>query len=115
MPCRNDYDPSMNSNIFKDCNHSAFNAELEVVAPALCAVFRKLEAEHGLLMEGFLNQIDWRGAGVTKKEVLSWWNTHKEQDERRREREAQEAAAKKLKKAALAKLTPEERKLLGVR
>jgi hypothetical protein len=106
MPCRDYYD-----------DHPApdlHGAELAVVGPALCAILRALAKEKGLLMEGLLNQVDWRQAGVTKKEVLDWWKKHEEQDRIYQEEKARRAAEKKAKKAALEKLTPEERKLLGV-
>ena len=105
MPCRDYYD---------DHPEAPYKEELSVVAPALCAVFRALAKEKGLLMEGLLNQIDWKEAGVSKKQVLDWWKNHEEQDRLNLERKEREAAAKKLKKDALAKLTPEERKALGI-
>jgi hypothetical protein len=43
-----------------------------------------------------------------------WWARHKAIDELRTQREMEEAQTRNLRKRALAKLTREERKLLGV-
>jgi hypothetical protein len=51
-------------------------------------------------------------AGVTWERLEAWWADHKAQDEARRQAEAQAQACKR--EAALAKLTLQERKLLGV-
>jgi hypothetical protein len=55
---------------------------------------------------------DWKKSGVSWERVQAWWCDHKAQDEARRQAEAEELARKKA--AALSKLTPEERALLGV-
>lgn len=57
-----------------------------------------------------------RGKDVSKYslEMQIWWRDHKRADKERMERELREAEAKKQKKAALEKLTPYERKLLGL-
>ena len=49
-----------------------------------------------------------------RRELATWWEEHQEDDRRRVEREVKEAQTKKDKAAAIAKLTPYERKLLGV-
>jgi hypothetical protein len=46
---------------------------------------------------------------VIPKDIMEFWTEHKKVDAKRRKKEAEE-----LKKSALAKLTPEERKILGV-
>jgi len=51
-------------------------------------------------------------AGVSWAQLESWWVDHREQDRRRREAEAAILAARRA--AALVKLTPEERELLGL-
>lgn len=55
---------------------------------------------------------DWEEAGVSWEQVMAWWTEHQEQDRVRREQEALEVERKR--EVALAKLTPEERKILGV-
>ena len=74
---------------------------------------------------GFGMMTDLRLGKGEKDEILKWLKTHNEADEKRRKKEA--AAAKKkaeakersktqlqLKKSALDKLTPKERKALGL-
>lgn len=48
------------------------------------------------------------------KEVAQWWSEHQELDRALRAAEATALRRKADKKAALAKLTPQERKLLGL-
>jgi hypothetical protein len=52
-----------------------------------------------------MNEVDNYGASAVPAELERWWKEHKMLDERRRQ---------EVKKAALAKLTPEERELLGL-
>lgn len=47
-------------------------------------------------------------------ELADWWTAHQKADAEEAARKAKLIAEKKAKKAALKKLTPEERKLLGV-
>lgn len=49
------------------------------------------------------------------KGVLAWWEEHKEHDKERIERELKEQERQELKAEALAKLSPYERSLLGIR
>lgn len=74
----------------------------------LCASFTLLEDQ------GLLDQLNWEEAGVTKKDALAWWTSHKKEDEARRKREARRKVKEEKRKQALAKLTPAERKILGV-
>lgn len=48
------------------------------------------------------------------EEVQRWWAAHQEEDRRREAREAAERERKALKKKALDKLTPAERKALNL-
>lgn len=83
----------------------------------VCAVFSCLEARG--LMDEVIKNINWQEAGLTQQSTLRWWEQHKEQDRRRRkaEKEQAEHAAREKRLAAigLAKLTPEERKALGLK
>jgi hypothetical protein len=55
---------------------------------------------------------DQHAAGVSWLEVQSWWEDHKERDAERR---AQEAAQREIKRRAiLARLSAEDREILGV-
>jgi hypothetical protein len=62
--------------------------------------------------------VDWREAGVTRKQAVDWWNRHKAADQARREREAREKAEQerndRLKRSGLKKLTAAERRALGI-
>lgn len=78
----------------------------------LCAVFTVLE--HRGLLQSVLDACDWKEAGVSKASTLDWWARHKEQDYQRRVHEKAEATRKAKKKEILAKLSPEEKKILGV-
>jgi hypothetical protein len=89
------------------------------IEAVLCAVLTKLEKDD--LYLSVLKDVDWKEAGVSATFVDKWWLRHKLEDEKRRLREAKEAERnrekeerRKQKEAVLAKLTPEERKLLGV-
>lgn len=57
-------------------------------------------------------QFDETESGVSWDQVQAWWLNHRAQDEARRKAEADALAEKRA--AALAKLTPAERELLGV-
>lgn len=48
------------------------------------------------------------------RDVAAWWETHEKADKARKVKERKEAKAAKEKTEALAKLTPRERKILGV-
>lgn len=57
-----------------------------------------------------------QGEDVSKRslEMQIWWRDHQEADKKRLQKEQRDAANNNLKKRALAKLTPHERKLLGL-
>jgi hypothetical protein len=80
--------------------------------PALCAVLHVLESNEQL--PEVLAAVDWREAGVAKRWVERWWARHKQEDARRREYEAEQKQARKLAARARAKLTPAERRALGL-
>lgn len=65
-------------------------------------------------LENWKSKVDWTEVGVTRKAFEEWWEEHQKADEKRREQEAFESNRELLKKLALAKLTPQERKALGV-
>ena len=68
----------------------------------LCAVFSVLQ-QAGTL-ETTLDKVNWTEAGVSRRSTEEWWVRHQEEDLARRRR-----------KAVLNKLSPEERKILGVK
>lgn len=65
----------------------------------LCALF---SVDEGVILS-LVERINEEEAGVSRTEIHEWWNAHKQSDSERRLRES-----------ALAKLTPEERRVLGV-
>lgn len=58
-----------------------------------------------------LQQVD---VSTYSLEMQMWWKDHQEEDRKRLERELKAAQEKQDKEAAIAKLTPYERKLLGL-
>lgn len=74
---------------------------LDAATRAACEAMTALENEHI--------------TGVVSPESQAWWEAHKEQDRRRLRREREEAERKEAKERARAKLTKQERKLLGLK
>ena len=94
----------------------AKDKEMLMLRASLCALLTKMEANMPKKTFGqWLDAVDWEEAGVTKRELMTWWEDHKEQDRVRRERMAEQLREIKLRKEALAKLTPEEKKVLGIK
>lgn len=96
------------------------NKKLEKIEAMLCMVLTTLEEENEL--GHFKELFNYKESGVSREELMLWWREHREADAKRR-REEYEAAEKARKKAereaerqkVLEKLSPEERKLLGVK
>lgn len=76
-------------------------AKIHRLTKALCAQLRSLEAQ-GL-------------SHLIHPSLRGFWQKHKEADERRRQAEERRLEQERQKRAAVAKLTPEERRLLGLR
>lgn len=94
--------------------------EHRMLEAALCGVFTVLEATGKNLGGGSnllstLNAVDWEEAGIKRKAVEMWWKAHKKKDAERRERERLALEKDARKKAALAKLTDEDLKALGLK
>lgn len=70
------------------------------LADALCKVLQEHEARGEM--------------GCFDEATLKWWEDHKERDRARVEEDLREAERRNARAEALAKLTPFERKLLGV-
>ena len=95
------------------------NAWLESALCASMAALENLMKQNGCAHA--YDIIDYKEAGIKRESLVMWHTEHKAKDAKRREREAKErkenaekAKKAKAKKALLAKLTPEERELLGV-
>lgn len=94
MPCRS----------FDDDNHDSgpyWKGKLDVVTDLLCQACQALDKAQGV--DGI----------VVPPEVITWWEEHQQKDRERLIAE-QKAMTEKQRQAALAKLTPHERKLLGL-
>ena len=86
--------------------------EKGVFSSRLCGVFSVLEKQG--LLDTVLNQIDWKEAGTSKEGTVSWWERHKKEDAHRRKIEEEERAQKRARARVLSKLSPQEKRLLGI-
>lgn len=83
---------------------------------ALCAALNALEHVDSLVetqspkQGDFYDWVNVEEAGISKKELVKWHKRHKVLDARHREQERLE----RVKEAALAKLTDEEKRALGI-
>lgn len=78
------------------------------VAAILCAIIRK----HGVEI---LKALDYAEAGVSYSEAVAWWKAHEKRDSERKAREVEAAQREERIRRAKSKLSPEERKLLGLK
>ena len=62
----------------------------------------------------FYNAIDFKSAGIKKSLLVGWHKLHRKQDAKYRAEEAAKQLAAQKRAEALAKLTPEDRKILGL-
>lgn len=115
MPCRDYYDDHPEQ-YFKEVTEPALKKQISFAESALCAALKTIE---GMLVKqgsgdfGYRDvyeAIDYKEAGITEPQLREWHTTHQKLDKKHREQEQ-----KRLKASALAKLTPEEKKALGVK
>lgn len=118
MPCTSG--PTMEQEI-------AYERERRLPPAMLCAILTVLENvtvghlaidvddNERMAKSAVLDLVDWEEAGVSRREFHTWWREHKAKDEQRRAEEKAERERKRLKKSALAKLTPAEKKALRLR
>jgi hypothetical protein len=107
MPCRDyEYDYTPTSTYGSKSNERAqeLKKQNDRLARIACKAMTALE-EMG--KEDFLLLKD--------EEVRTWWAIHKEADRKAREKAAEKQRLIKLKKDALAKLTDEEQRVLGIK
>lgn len=100
MPCQ---DYGSNWNINNDYEVSVLKTRADMLARIACKAMTELERNG---MQDFLLLKD--------NEVREWWEQHKIDDARAAAEQAEKRRLTKSKKEALAKLSAEERKLLGV-
>ena len=100
MPCRDYYSPPV------------VDRNSELLKAGMCALLGHLESVGSLRQ--VLDACDWKEAGVTKKEMMTWWKRHKQADKARREREQVKTRMQELRKSAITKLTEDECRALGL-
>ena len=116
MPCRDYYDDHP-EDYFRDVTEPALKRQISFAESALCAALTALEHVDSLVetvapkQGDFYDWLNFKEAGITKAQLVKWHKEHKKLDALHREQER----LKKLKESALAKLTDEERKVLGVK
>jgi hypothetical protein len=79
----------------------------------LCGIAAVLESNGD--MSSVLDKVDWSEVGVSKKKFKAWWGSHKALDAARKAEEELIREHQTKIDIALAKLTNEERELLGLR
>lgn len=111
MPCNSDY--GYRSFSHYETRYEEERERNEWLEAALCAALTALNSNYDAL--------DYKEAGIKRADLIKWHDAHKIKDAERREREAEErkaraekAAKAKARKALIAKMSPEERELLGV-
>jgi hypothetical protein len=119
MPCRDFYDD--NPSAYYADTVKGLQKQVSFSESALCqtlAAFQKLINTNvfEILKDTTpLDYIDYKEAGITRDELDKWWSEHKRKDEESRKKEAEEKDRKRLRRHALAKLSQEERKVLGIK
>jgi hypothetical protein len=116
MPCRDFYDDHPSA--YYESEVSGLRRQVSFAESVLCQTLAALEKAVG----NPLDLIDYREAGVTRSELEKWWKNHKALDAKHRAEEAakkKEAAEKRAKakkrKELLAKMSDEEKEILGLK
>ena len=102
MPCMS-YDTNW-ANSSSDSDVKRLKEEADKLARIACAAMTELEK---MGKEDFLI--------LKNEEVGQWWAKHKEADRKEQERIAEKARKERVKAEALARLTDEEKELLGLK
>ena len=88
-------------------NEFVTTANYKTLAPMLCSKISALD-------DTLRNQIVYNARDPLSRELANWWEKHEAEDQKRLREELQEKKDKKARDKAIAKLTPRERKLLGL-
>lgn len=116
MPCRDFYDDHPEA-YFRDVTEPALKKQIAFAESALCQALVALQHVDTLVETvspkkgDFYDWINFREAGITKAQLVKWHKDHKKLDTLHREQER----LKKVKEDALAKLSDEEKKVLGIK
>jgi len=84
------------------------------VPAALCALLSALERRFGPKLDLLEQEVDWQEAGITPQWLRAWWEKHKAEDAERLAREDRQEERAAARRAAMAKLSPDERAALGI-
>lgn len=101
MACRDDYEPTPEESRRSWELRFRHNSDL---AEMLCSVLTTISDTEEPVTINHLSQ-----------DVQKWWQEHQERDRKKLDAERREAEHKQAVLAAYSKLTPEERKLLGLK
>lgn len=100
MPCLDSRDCYLEQKSAKDN---------QICQAVLCGIFSGVAD-----INSVLKYLDFAEIGVTRREILDWWEEHKEYDRQRRVIVKIQKERENLKKLALLKLTEEEKRALGL-
>lgn len=90
---------------YSNSQYDIMEKRLDAATDYLCRTLTHMERSALVSTEWLLKNPD----------IAVWWKEHKAADVARRIREEKEAREKEAKRAARAKLTPDERALLGIK
>ena len=125
MPCgryNDSGDPVVRSR-FEDTNNDFYNITIEKIQKNLdnvsriaCLALTFIEKNN--LWNKLILETDFEEAGIEQSDFIKWWIKHKAEDQKRKIKEEQIRREKfekeQEKNQILAKLSPEERKILGL-
>ena len=106
MPC---YDDRDHENRVEYRREPADVRRIAFLESALCAVIKTLGSADPF------HQVDFVDAGISRGQLERWWKGHQVRDAENRRNLVQGEARKKIRAAALAKLTIGERRALGIK
>jgi len=104
MPCRDYYDDHPEQ-YFRDVTEPVLKKRIAFAESALCAVLKVFDNAPDDERDEMWNEIDFAAAGISSEELAEWHAQHRQRDQQIRDAKI---------KAARAKLTAEELKLLGL-
>ena len=81
--------------------------DLNIIVPALCSKLKSLSNEQK-------EEIIYNAKDKTSRDLADWWEEHQNADKERKKLEKEEKNKKSLVSNALSKLTPKEKKALGI-
>lgn len=84
-------------------------AKADLLEVLLCAVIRATGIEEAM------KKADWKEAGINAQALQVWWEEHQAKDKAKAAEEVARVAAEAHWRAAWEKLSPEERRTIGLR